>query len=259
MIHIGNGVMDGEEADFLWRKEEPEKSRKLPLLTPPEAFGVVENGIYRSNVFDKTNFSFIENLGLKVIVHLSLEALTKTIRNFLKQQNIKLVHLGLAKWNEHQQWKSVNVEMIKEGLELILNVERHPIMIMSSFGLQETGVLVGCLRRMQQWSLSSALGEYRRYAQSKARRSSEEFLELFDIDLVTLPKSLPLWFRNSLLMMQQEEYAEKEMTQQRDGMGVKAFNYGELNYFDLTDFGCKLISEHVNFDPKLSILEGDDD
>jgi hypothetical protein len=43
--------------------------------------------------------------------------------------------------------------------------------------------------------------QYRRYAGSKARYANEQFMELFDEDLVTLPKDLPTWFIDQRRMM----------------------------------------------------------
>jgi hypothetical protein len=44
-------------------------------------------------------------------------------------------------------------------------------------------------------------GQYRRYAKSKARYANEQFMELFDEDLVTLPEHLPAWFIDQRRMM----------------------------------------------------------
>lgn len=43
-----------------------------------------------------------------------------------------------------------------------------------------TGCLVGCLRKMQRWSLLSIFDEYQRFAAAKARVSDQRFMELFD-------------------------------------------------------------------------------
>ena len=36
--------------------------------------------------------------------------------------------------------------------------------------------------------------KYRSYAGNKARYVNEQFIELFDMDLITLPHNLPSWF-----------------------------------------------------------------
>ena len=58
------------------------------------------------------------------------------------------------------------------------------------------GVVVGCLRKIQQWHLSSIFEEYRRYAGTKVRLQNEQFIELFDTDLVRIPSHPPSWFRD---------------------------------------------------------------
>lgn len=53
-----------------------------------------------------------------------------------------------------------------------------------------TGCLVGCLRKLQRWCLTSVFDEYQRFAAAKARISDQRFMELFDIsDLKHLPMS----------------------------------------------------------------------
>ncbi len=55
------------------------------------------------------------------------------------------------------------------------------------------GTVIGCLRKVQQWNLASIFSEYRRYAGSKMRSMNEQFIELFDTDLVRIPpKTWPL-------------------------------------------------------------------
>lgn len=48
---------------------------------------------------------------------------------------------------------------------------------------------MGCFRKLQRWSLTSIFEEYRRYAGSKVRILNEQFIELFDTDLVRIPAS----------------------------------------------------------------------
>lgn len=53
-----------------------------------------------------------------------------------------------------------------------------------------TGCLVGCLRKLQKWCLSSVFDEYQRFAAAKARVSDQRFMERFDTSsLKHLPTS----------------------------------------------------------------------
>lgn len=54
-----------------------------------------------------------------------------------------------------------------------------------------TGCLVGCLRKLQKWCLSSVFDEYQRFAAAKARVSDQRFVELFDVSSL---KHLPMPF-----------------------------------------------------------------
>lgn len=55
-----------------------------------------------------------------------------------------------------------------------------------------SGTVLGCLRKVQRWNLASIFEEYRRYAGDK-RLLNEQFIELFDTDLVRIPVHGPRW------------------------------------------------------------------
>ena len=67
-------------------------------------------------------------------------------------------------------------------------------MIIKRTGIHEVGILVGCLRKMMQWNFNSIVFEYRSFAGSKSRTTSEQFIESFDTDLVSLTHPMPSWF-----------------------------------------------------------------
>ena len=47
-------------------------------------------------------------------------------------------------------------------------------------GKHRTGCLIGCLRKVQQWSLTVIFDEYRRFAEPKPRFLDQQYIELFD-------------------------------------------------------------------------------
>lgn len=71
-------------------------------------------------------------------------------------------------------------------LHVLLDPKYYPLLVTCSKGRYRTGIVCGCLRKMQQWNLVSILEEYRRFAGDKSRAENEEFIELFDKDLVSL-------------------------------------------------------------------------
>jgi hypothetical protein len=63
----------------------------VPLLTPPEHFGIVEKGLYRSEMFQQSHFTFIRQLNLKTVVVLSPEQPNRHTLTFLEECGTKLV------------------------------------------------------------------------------------------------------------------------------------------------------------------------
>ncbi|MQK95723.1 hypothetical protein EI021_30815, partial [Escherichia coli] len=51
-------------------------------------------------------------------------------------------------------------------------------------GKHRTGCLVGCLRKLQNWCLSSVLEEYKHFAGTKWRETDYRFLEAFDVSCI---------------------------------------------------------------------------
>ncbi|KYQ89847.1 Arf guanyl-nucleotide exchange factor [Tieghemostelium lacteum] len=184
-----------------------------PQLSPPSLFGIVEPQLYRTNSLYPVNFPFIKMLGLKTVIQLSPEVPIKAVSTFFEENSINLIHLGLKSWkvDTSSSWKPITEELIKECLEFVLNYDYYPLMITCTSGVHQTGVLVGCLRRLQNWNLTSILVEYKAFSgQSNTRYVNEQFIELFDVDLVTLPNNLPTWFRDQLKMLEEEELEENE-------------------------------------------------
>eukprot|EP01135_Chromosphaera_perkinsii_P011411 Nk52_evm56s2391 gene=Nk52_evmTU56s2391 len=124
-----------------------------------------------------------------------------------------MVHLGYKAWKPDAGWKPVSEELIKEALELVLDVSSHPVMVSCTSGIHQTGTFVGCLRKLQGWNMASIFHEYRMYAGSKSRYINEQFIELFDLDLVTLPQQLPPFFVKQLEMWKED--LEQEQKQQK--------------------------------------------
>ena len=82
--------------------------------------------------------------------------------------------MGLKAWRQDGTWKPVTEELIKEALEILLDINYHPVLVLCAYvrntsnkplksnyssGIHQTGTLVGCLRRLQDWSLTSILVE----------------------------------------------------------------------------------------------------
>ncbi len=104
-------------------------------------------------------------------------------------------------------WAPISEEIVINALKIILNPKNYPLHVMCGLGRHRTGssiskeknsntylgTVIGTLRKLQRWNLTSIFEEYRRYAGNKVRLVNEQFIELFDTDLVAIPEDHPAW------------------------------------------------------------------
>lgn len=176
---------------------------------------MVEEELYRSGMPHELNFPFLEKLNIKTVIYLGSEDPSQKFLHFMDDQEIRFFHLGAASAssaavavsaanpnpfttcaasnNANQPWDPISEETVLDALDLILNPSNLPIILMCHLGRHRTGTIVGCLRKLQHWNLTAIFEEYRRYAGPKVRLLNEQFIELFDTDLVRIPQSAPLW------------------------------------------------------------------
>jgi tyrosine-protein phosphatase SIW14 len=133
----------------------------------------------------------------------------------MKQQGIQLLHYGIQ--GNKEPFVDIPDAVIRDALVDLLDSRNHPILIHCNkgkvtsslrlifsshlltlclvFGDEQhrTGCLVGCLRKVQRWSLTSIFDEYRRFAGSKARILDQQFIELFRLEIPYDPKYKPVW------------------------------------------------------------------
>lgn len=158
------------------------------MLVPPPNFGMVEESLYRSGQPDQLNLPFLEKLGLKSVIWLAPEepevglCVAADSLHFCASQNIELHHLGVM--YSTNAWDPITEEVVLQALHLLMQPMTYPCAVMCNLGRHRTGTVVGCLRKLQKWNLSAILEEYRRFAGPKVRVMNEQFIELFDEELV---------------------------------------------------------------------------
>ncbi|CAL9013668.1 unnamed protein product [Prunus brigantina] len=159
------------------------------LFIPPLNFSMVDNGIFRSGFPESANFSFLQTLGLRSIICLCPEPYPEANVEFLKSNGIKLFQFGIEGYKE--PFVNIPEDTIREALKVLLDVRNHPVLIHCKRGKHRTGCLVGCLRKLQRWCLTSVFDEYQRFAAAKARVADQRFMEMFDVSSL---KHLPMPF-----------------------------------------------------------------
>ncbi|KAL7614682.1 hypothetical protein Lser_V15G05309 [Lactuca serriola] len=144
---------------------------------PPINFATVEDRIYRSGFPQPSDFPFLDTLQLRSVIYLCTESYPKENLEFLHSRNIRLFQFGIDGTKDANIPKSI----ITEALKVLIDVRNHPILIHCKRGKHRTGCLVGCLRKLQNWCLSSIFEEYKIYAGEKSRDADLKFLEAYDV------------------------------------------------------------------------------
>ena len=122
------------------------------------------------------NFPFLERLKLKTIVYLADQDYSSENISWCERHDIRICHIRMK--SAKDPFLENDPELVAEALALLLDSRNYPLLIHSNKGkhrwyrdnheyADDSGVVVGCLRKLQQWSLASIFNEYDRYAQGK--------------------------------------------------------------------------------------------
>ena len=90
--------------------------------------------------------------------------------------SITLLLVAGNKW----PFKEMDRAELQLALRDVLNVENRPLLIHCNRGKHRTGSLIGCLRKIRGWALSSIFSEYILYAAAKSRIEDQLFIESFE-------------------------------------------------------------------------------
>jgi len=165
------------------------------VLVPPLNFGMVAPGVYRSGYPNSKNFPFMKKLRFKSIVYLCPEAYLDPNQEFVAAENIRVFQFHIE--GNLEPLVEISQTVMNEALSHIVDQRNYPILVHCQKGNHRTGCLVGCLRRLMNWSLSSTLMEYRRYTGSNVRLLDMQYIELFkpQLELAALSEHCPPWVK----------------------------------------------------------------
>lgn len=166
------------------------------LIVPPVNFSLVAKGVYRGSYPNFRNFTFLRNLGLKTVLFICPEDYPARNARFLRENGINLITVPMT--GNKEPFTTIPREQMIEALQVITDSRNHPIYIHCNKGTHRTGTVVGCLRRLQNWCLTSIFEEYRCFAGAKARQIDEQYIELFDPAVDELDSAhFPSWLRST--------------------------------------------------------------
>ncbi|KAH3901254.1 putative tyrosine protein phosphatase SIW14 SCDLUD_002743 [Saccharomycodes ludwigii] len=150
------------------------------IVYPPENFSHVVGDIYRSSYPRLENVLFLaKHLKLKSILVLIPEDYPQELLTQIEKYNIKIFQVGMS--GNKEPFVNIPNDLLTKALEIVINPENHPILIHCNRGKHRTGCIVGCIRKLQNWSLTMIFDEYRRFAFPKARALDQQFIEMYDI------------------------------------------------------------------------------
>ena len=164
---------------------------KGDILVPPENFALVERGLYRGAFPKPKNFPFLRTLGLRTILSLKLEKTNEypaANTAFNHEHGIQLLMFGMP--GNKEPFVDIPEDGIAAALAAVLDPRCHPMYVHCNKGKHRTGCLVGCLRKVQHWALSSVFDEYIRHSSPKQRQMDQQFIELFRIEVPEIAEDL---------------------------------------------------------------------
>ena len=147
------------------------------LLDIPENFAMVYPSVYRSSFPSKKHYPFLRSLGLKTVLTLVQDDYPEANRNFFRGEGIAFHQIGIP--GNKEPFLTIPDSSIRAALAIVLDARNHPLLIHCNKGKHRTGCLVGCLRKMQCWSETAIIDEYRRFSHPKSRAMDQLFIELY--------------------------------------------------------------------------------
>jgi tyrosine-protein phosphatase SIW14 len=167
-----------------------DEALRTSFVIPPMNFATVAPGVYRSGFPVGKNFSFLDELGLCSILCVSPDIFTAELRRFTQSRQIKVFSFNMQA-NKEPFIGTCERSMV-DILRCILDVRNHPMLVHCTSGKHSTGCIIGCLRKLQHWSLAAIFEEYAKYSGQFARLD-HQFIELFQCDFYFDRRHAPYW------------------------------------------------------------------
>lgn len=125
----------------------------------------------------------------------------------------------------------VSEDWMKSALELLFSLSRDPVLIVGSALSCVDAALIACVRRIQRWSLTSVLAEFRQVTGRKIF-DLEQFIEFFDVSIVQIPSHrMPSYLDIFLKVEVSELYAYYCLV-------LFLLRYYDMLYFRILKFGA---------------------
>lgn len=166
----------------------------MSLITPLY-FSAIQPNFYRGSYPREINTSFLNTLGLKYIVSLTPEPLTKdpVMNAFCQDKGIQPIHIECntenskkdkTKGKVKRKKKTVPIEydVVVRCVQFLIDRRHYPCYIHCTNGELITSLVVACLRKLSYWSTVSIFNEYLIYT-SSINIHERGFIENFNLEI----------------------------------------------------------------------------
>lgn len=153
---------------------------------------MIEDGIYRGAHPSLKNMRFMRRLNLHTILSLVPDSTgpPRDLSEYCSTERIQHIWHHVDKYNETI---SHTPQLVACILSQLIDPRNHPLFLHCRDGGHNTGLVVMCLRRLQNWSLPLIYQEFKRYTKSNEISYVErQFVESFR-ETVTIPVCIPRW------------------------------------------------------------------
>ncbi|KAL1925066.1 uncharacterized protein VTP21DRAFT_4720 [Calcarisporiella thermophila] len=163
---------------------------QLPPLIAPFRYTIIEEKLYRGSYPKERNFRFLKRLKLKTILSLVPDPPCSWISDFYAKQGIVNIHLPVDKVKDNVP---LTYTRAAQAIQIIINEDNLPLYVHCLDGANVTGLVIACLRKLQMWTISSALSEFSRFLRGGVATAEEsEFVEKFAGE-IEIPSRIPEW------------------------------------------------------------------
>mmetsp|Transcript_25030 Transcript_25030/g.36950 ORF Transcript_25030/g.36950 Transcript_25030/m.36950 type:complete len:163 (+) Transcript_25030:32-520(+) len=146
-------------------------------VIPPVAFATVSNGVHRSSHPSTTSYPFLQTLQLKTAICVDKCDIRKEFREFCVRNDIVLIERDVG-FNQ-EPFIVMSQPVVQDVINVALDPKYQPCLIFCGNGKLKTSTVIGCLRMALNWSFTSTIDEFVRYAGPEGGLHDIQFIENF--------------------------------------------------------------------------------
>ena len=133
-------------------------------MFPPLRFAAVEEGVYRSGYPTLRNLRFLRRLRLRTVVALTPAPVTADLEAWCDAEEVTLVRHVTVQEKGEDPLDSLSVAVVASVVSTLIDPDQLPCLFFCMDGIQLSGVVAMCLRKLQHWHLGAIFAEHLRFA-----------------------------------------------------------------------------------------------